>query len=424
MSREVVPLGQTFRRAYMYGTNDPQPQTGSSGNQPVLNIITNEGTEGHGLIPGGVSFTGRLLPANPPLPMHGVGEVGAYGGSAPRPPLPPAGGWSSNLPTQQPIINTYNNHQKLPNGHGSMLPALPDNIPYLHPQSPPGVPYGSNNLHYLPSFPISPNSIGHPQGGPPLSVDEFNVYLHTGLVPERPTTQQERISSSPQTTLHDGSPMSTSSANLPRMGHTNSAPYKQKAPEHAGGATRLAMRPVGHTSELGLHHLPPIKFNVLSQPLAYPNPLSPGYVQADIQNPFVNNGAVVSPEYGQPGWHPVASEFASTRGPTGGLCLPLATVGLPEDRSTSSSTRLQSSSQPSDREEEIRQGWIDLDRYCRCKDRTKKPLRHWEDQCPFNLNKRPPLYCDLPGCQNEVGFRTPYNLRRHQETASYHKAKE
>ncbi|KIO17742.1 hypothetical protein M407DRAFT_246653 [Tulasnella calospora MUT 4182] len=201
--------------------------------------------------------------------------------------------------------------------------------------------------------------------------------------------------------------MSASSANPPRTGHINSAPYKHRAPKLARGATRPAMRPVGHTSEL-----------------AYPNPLSPSYSQADLQDPFVNNEAVVPPEYGRSSWHPAASKFGSTRGPTGGLGPPSATVGLPEEREAFSSTGLQSSPQPSDRAEEIRQGWIDLKRYCRCKDRTKKPLRHWEDQCPSNLSKRPPLYCNLPDCQNEGGFRTAYNLGRHQETASYHKAKE
>ncbi|KAG8908552.1 hypothetical protein FRC01_007350 [Tulasnella sp. 417] len=343
MSREAIPFGQTFRRAYIYGTNDPQPQTGSPGNQPVLNTITTEENKDYGLFPGKVSITGQPLPTNSPPLVGGVGEVGAYRGYTPgwQPPLPPDPRWRANLPTQYIRPNTYPTHQSSPNDHGTLLPApalVPANILYL-PQSPLGAPYGHNNPYYPPSFPNALHPTEHPQGGPPLSQEAFNEFLETGLVPMQPTT-----------------------------------------------------------------------------------PLPSNYAFPGVQNLVANNETAANPVHGQPGWHPVASEFSSTQGPQNELGLPSATIGRPEGGGTTNSMRVQSPSQSSHRNEEIQQAWIDLERYCRCKDRTKKPLRHWEDQCRFNVNKRPLLYCKLPGCQNETGFRTDWNLRRHQDTASYHKA--
>ncbi|KAG9041995.1 hypothetical protein FS837_011463 [Tulasnella sp. UAMH 9824] len=442
MSREVVPPGLTFMRAYISGTDDPQTQTGSPGNQPLLNTSTNEGTEDHGLLPSETSSTWRLPATNTPPLIGGLAEVGPYEGPTRYTPLTPATAWSPNIPTQYPIPNAYNTHQAPPHSHGSVLTApspASANAPYL-PQSPPGAPFGSSN--HLTSFTIPSYPTGHSQGGPPLSDYEFNTFLETGLVPMRPNIPQERdgftlsnaietftngsvavarIPWSPQTTLHDGSPVSTSSMNPPRTGHTDSATYDYRTPTLARGATHIATLALGHTSEPGMHRLPLIGFNVLSPPLAYPTPFSPSHAYAEVQNPIADSGAVSSPEYRRLAWRPVATKSGETQGPESTLGPPPATRELPEGRGTSSSTGLPPASHASDRDEEIRQAWIDLDRYCRCKDRTKKPLRHWEDQCPYNLNKRPLLYCKLPGCQNKVGFRTLHNLRRHQENASYHR---
>lgn len=194
MSREVVPPGSTFRRAYMPGTDDPQPQTGLSGNQLRVNAITNEGTEDHDLLPSEISSTWRLHPTNPPSLIGGLAEAGSYGGPTRYPPFPPATAWSPNIPSQYHITNPYNTHQPPPNSHGPALTApspAPDDVPYL-PQSPPGVAYGSSNFYHSPYSPVPPYSTRHPPDGPPLSEDEFKTYLETGLVPERPNTLQGR----------------------------------------------------------------------------------------------------------------------------------------------------------------------------------------------------------------------------------------
>lgn len=213
--------------------------------------------------------------------------------------------------------------------------------------------------------------------------------------------------------------------NPPQTGYTESALSEYRATSLTRGATHSSTPALGYTGELGMHRLPLIKFNVLSPPFKArptPFPLSPVY--ADIQSPIVNNEAMATPEYRPPlTWLPFETEFGKTPGPSSGLGPPAATVELPVERGTSSSPRLQPASQPSDRDEEIRQGWINLKRYCHCNDRTKKPLRHWEDQCPYNLNKGPLLYCKLPGCRNRTGFRARYNLERHQKKASHHTAR-
>ncbi|KAG9050835.1 hypothetical protein FS837_001945 [Tulasnella sp. UAMH 9824] len=193
--------------------------------------------------------------------------------------------------------------------------------------------------------------------------------------------------------------------NPPRTGRTDSAPHEYSAPSLAQGATHPATFAPGRTSEP-----------------AYLTPVSPGHAYAEVQYPVVKSGAVKSPVHRRLTWLPVTTEFGQTQGPASELGPPAATVELPERRGAPSSTSLQPASQSSDRDEEIRQAWIDLKRYCLCKDRTKKALRHWEDQCPYNLNKSPLRRCSLPGCRNKTGFRSSYNLRRHQEKASYHKA--
>ncbi|KAG8905536.1 hypothetical protein FRC00_013193 [Tulasnella sp. 408] len=190
-----------------------------------------------------------------------------------------------------------------------------------------------------------------------------------------------------------------------RTGHTDSSLYEYRTPSFAQGATQPATLALGHASQPG-----------------YPTLFSPSHAYAEVRNPIADNGAMASSEYQRLTSLPVATESGdTTQGPASGLGPPAATVELAEGGGTSSSTGVQPASQSSDRNEEIRQAWIDLERYCCCKDRTKKPLRHWEDQCPYNFNKRPLLYCELLDCQNKVGFRTLYNLRRHQENASYHK---
>ncbi|KAG8914860.1 hypothetical protein FRC00_010283, partial [Tulasnella sp. 408] len=186
----------------MSGTEDPQPQIGSPGNQPLLNTNTNEETEDHDLFSSDIFSPWQLPHTNPPPLIGGLAEVGPHGGPTHDPPFSPAIDWNPNITTQNPTTDpyntqppttdTYSSHQISPNSHQSVptAPSPPsDNVPYL-PQSPPRVPYGSGNLYTSLSFSISSYPTGHSQSGPPLSNDEFNAYLETVLLPMPPHTPQ------------------------------------------------------------------------------------------------------------------------------------------------------------------------------------------------------------------------------------------
>lgn len=100
---------------------------------------------------------------------------------------------------------------------------------------------------------------------------------------------------------------------------------------------------------------------------------------------------------------------------------PISSSGRTSSSSQSSAATPQSNYVPSSIQGGMRPGseldevWEEMNRYCRCADRTQKPLRHWETVCPYNPNKQM-FFCDLPGCTNRQGFKTKWSLERHQKT--------
>lgn len=53
---------------------------------------------------------------------------------------------------------------------------------------------------------------------------------------------------------------------------------------------------------------------------------------------------------------------------------------------------------------------------CRCRNKTKKPLRHWRTACPFNPNRSDRLSCEIQGCG--ATFNRADNRTRHYD--EYH----
>ncbi|KAG8955598.1 hypothetical protein FRC04_007589 [Tulasnella sp. 424] len=405
----------------MYGKNVPNPQTGQLRVYYPLNSANrNEGIEDGGFYANQVSFTGLPLTDSPPL-IGNVGGVGASNGPTTDPTLPPNTGWNPNPPAQYPIPNIHDVHRAPPNGVEFIAPALlplADHIPYSQ-QPSPRLPHASSNYLHTPSFQtlngpsfsLNPTRLARRlQDGPPLRVEDWDVFRKTGLVPTQVDVMRERIVCSPVTTIRAGSVMSES----PR-------------PETQPGV---------ENRQLALHGfvLPnPCDRVADSFPRPYPaatrdidstsqRVLSATSIHSGSQSTLDENGVAGTPYYNQFNRDQTASELGSID-PTN---VPLGRS--PEmmnydRRGSSSSVRLQISSQASNRDEEIRQALIDLESSCRCDDREKKVLRHWEYHCPSNPNKQPPLRCDLLNCKNRDGFLNRWNLRRHQETASYHKGK-
>ncbi|KIO31624.1 hypothetical protein M407DRAFT_19366 [Tulasnella calospora MUT 4182] len=129
---------------------------------------------------------------------------------------------------------------------------------------------------------------------------------------------------------------------------------------------------------------------------------------------------------------PISEQDFDTFLKTGFVPNPMFSQVLPATQPASSSGRSSSSSRSSAaapqadyvasssqsgvrRGSELDDPWEEMNRYCRCPDRTKKPLRHWETVCSYNPSKQK-FYCDLTGCTNRQGFKTKGSLERHQKT--------
>ncbi|KAG8955601.1 hypothetical protein FRC04_007592 [Tulasnella sp. 424] len=134
------------------------------------------------------------------------------------------------------------------------------------------------------------------------------------------------------------------------------------------------------------------------------HPSAPGPISEEAWRRFLETGFIPNPTYQQVTPAPLAPSSS----------------GRPSS-SRSSATIAQASYVPSSSQSGTRRGselddlWEEMNRYCRCPDRTQKPLRHWETVCPYNPNKQT-YYCDLPGCTNRQGFKTKWSLERHQKT--------
>ncbi|KAG8955600.1 hypothetical protein FRC04_007591 [Tulasnella sp. 424] len=404
----------------MYGTNVPKPQTGQFGvHYPLNSANRNEGIEDGGFYANQVSFTG-LPVTDPPLLIGNVGGVGASGGPTTDPTLPPNTGWNPNPHAQYPIPNIHNLHRAPPNGGEFIAPALlplADHIPYSQ-QPSPRLPHTSSNYLHTPSFQtlndtsFSFDSTGlarQPQDGPPLRVEDWDVFQNTGLVPRQVNIMGERIICSPETTIHAGSVISPRSETRPGAENRQLALHGF-VPPNPGDKVAVSFT--------RLYPATTLRIASTSQRV-----LSPTSTHTDSQSTLNENGVAGTPYYNQFNRDQTASELGSidhTNVPSGHS----PEMTNHDRRGSSSSVGLQVSSQPSNRDDEIRQALDDLRSCCRCDDRTEKPLRHWEYHCPSNPNKQPPLRCDLPGCKNRAGFLNKSNLERHQKTASYHKGKE
>ncbi|KIO17771.1 hypothetical protein M407DRAFT_167688 [Tulasnella calospora MUT 4182] len=138
-------------------------------------------------------------------------------------------------------------------------------------------------------------------------------------------------------------------------------------------------------------------------PQAHPPPPTP-ISQQDFEV-FVETGWVPNPTYSQvlPVTQPTSSSGRSSSSSRSSATTPQANYVA---SSSQSGTR---------RGSELDELWEEMNRHCRCADRTQKPLRHWETVCPYNPGKQT-FYCDLPGCTNRQGFKTKWSLERHQKT--------
>lgn len=234
---------------------------------------------------------------------------------------------------------------------------------------------------------------------------------------------------SPETTICAGSVVSPRSETQPGAGNSQLALHGFVPPNPSDRVATSFARPypaatrdMDSMSQRGMPRSARIPVYRTKFPLPLPTVLSPTSIHTGSQSTLDDNAVTGTPYYNQFNRDQTASELGSidhTNIPLGHS----PEITNHDRRGSSSSARLQVSSQPSNRDEEIRQALFDLRSSCRCDDLEKKVLRHWEYHCPSNDNKQPPLHCDLPNCKNRDGFLNRWNLRRHQETASYHKGK-
>ncbi|KAG8908553.1 hypothetical protein FRC01_007351, partial [Tulasnella sp. 417] len=148
---------------------------------------------------------------------------------------------------------------------------------------------------------------------------------------------------------------------------------------------------------------PPAMMAQYPSPQAYPS--APAPISEQDFDTFLKTGFIPNPTFSQvlPATQPTPSSGRGASSSRSSATAPQANY-------------IASSSQGGTRRgSELDDLWEEMNRYCRCPDRTQKPLRHWETVCPYNPTKQT-FYCDLPGCTNRQGFKTKWSLERHQKT--------
>lgn len=227
-------------------------------------------------------------------------------------------------------------------------------------------------------------------------------------------------SSQPSSSRASRSSAAQSSASSSSSSYVSSAgaqtPYNAAPPPLAAGQSRYyaavpaASQPIypvaGTDPRLGAGpgQYPPNMMTQYGNTQGYPS--APAPISEEAWRRFLETGFIPNPTYPQVTPAPLAPSSS----------------GRPSSSSSRSSAAVaQASYVPSSSQSGTRRGtelddlWEEMNRNCRCPDRTQKPLRHWETVCPYNSTKQT-YYCDLPGCTNRQGFKTKWSLERHQKT--------
>ncbi|KAG8913378.1 hypothetical protein FRC00_002531 [Tulasnella sp. 408] len=229
----------------------------------------------------------------------------------------------------------------------------------------------------------------------------------------RSTNPSGQTPSSRTSRSSNGSPSSSSSAN-PVYPAAQTPYYAVASSSTVAPAGYYAVAPgssqpgypmAGSDPRLGAvpAQYPPNMMAQYQNPQAYPS--APAPISEQDFDTFLKTGFIPIPTFSQvlPATQPTLSSGRTSSSSR-------SSAATPQPNNVPSSS--QGGTRPGSELDEL---WEEMNRYCRCADRTQKPLRHWETVCPYNPKKQT-FYCDLPGCTNRQGFKTKWSLERHQKT--------